>query len=270
MDAKHGATLGIDIDSTIKKRKTSDGDLATMWTNSSLSMAAREEMQLESTSLFLAMANVPTDVIESKYFKAMLKSFGANADPPSINKVKDHFRILEENIRQAQLVTTTGGFVTITCDHWTSVAKQSYCGMTAHWIDEDFKLHACTMGCWLHEGGSTAEDLREAFLINLFEDCNFDLGKVSIVACVTDTTGNMSKFGRLLEDLGVSHIFCADHVLQLTAKKAYVDSWFNAATNEVTLDDAEMLVLDEVQDLDTMKKARYLVEHFSKSNQQPL
>jgi hypothetical protein len=70
------------------------------------------------------MANVPTDVIESKYFKAMLKSFDANADPPSINKVKDRFRILEENIRQAQLVTTTGGYVSITCDHCTSVAKQ--------------------------------------------------------------------------------------------------------------------------------------------------
>jgi hypothetical protein len=79
----------------------------------------------------------------------------------------------------------------------------------------------------------------------------------------------MSKFGRLLEGmLGVSHIFCADHVLQLTAKKAYLDSWFNAGTNEVTLNDAEMLALDKVHDLDTMKKARHLVEHFSKSNQQ--
>ncbi len=138
----------------------------------------------------------------------------------------------------------------------------------AHWIDEGFKLHSCTMGCWLHEGGSTAEDLRDAFLINLFKDCKFNLRKVNIVACVTDTTGNMSKFGRLLEGMGVSHIFCADHVLQLTAKKAYLDSWFNAGTNEVTLNDAEMLALDEVHDLDTMKKARRLVEHFSKSNQQ--
>jgi hypothetical protein len=80
----------------------------------------------------------------------------------------------------------------------------------------------------------------------------------------------MSKFGRLLEGMGVSHVFCADHVLQLTAKKkAYLDrSWFYAETNEVTLNDAEMLALDEVHDIDTMKKARCLVEHFSKSNQQ--
>jgi len=124
------------------------------------------------------------------------------------------------------------------------------------------------MGCWLHEGGSSAEDLRDAFLINLFRDCKFDLGKVNIVACVTDTAGNMSKFGRLLEEMGVSHIFCADHVLQLTAKKAYLDSWFNAGPNHVTLNDDEILALNEVHDLDTMKKARRLVEHFSKSNQQ--
>jgi hypothetical protein len=78
----------------------------------------------------------------------MLKSYDVNADPPSINKVKDQFRVLEANIRQAQLVTASGGFVTITCcDHWTSVAKQSYCGMTAHRIDEDFKFHSCTRGC---------------------------------------------------------------------------------------------------------------------------
>jgi hypothetical protein len=58
------------------------------------------------------------------------------------------------------------------------------------------------------------------------------------------------------------------YFVQLTAKKAYLDSWFNAATNGVTLNDAEMLDLDEVHDIDTMKKASRLVEHFSKSNQQ--
>jgi hypothetical protein len=103
-------------------------------------MAKRKEQQLESTSLFLAMDNVPTtDVLQSKYFRAMLKSYDANADPPSINKVKNQFRVFEAN-RQAQLITTSGGFVTIKNDHWTYVAKQSYCGMTAHSIDEDFKF----------------------------------------------------------------------------------------------------------------------------------
>jgi hypothetical protein len=64
-------------------------------------------------------------------------------------------------------------------------------------------------------------------------------------------------------------MFCANHVVQLTPKKAYMDSWFNAGTNGVTLNDAKMLDLDHgVHDLDTMKKARCLMEHFSKYNQQ--
>jgi hypothetical protein len=49
--------------------------------------------------------------------------------------------------------------------------------MTAHWIDEDFKLHSCTMGCFLHEGGSTAEDLRDAFFINLLKIASLILKK---------------------------------------------------------------------------------------------
>jgi hypothetical protein len=85
-----------------------------------------------------ALDNVPTDVVQSKYFRAMLKSYDANADPPSINKVKDQFRVLEANIRQVKLLTMSGGFVTITL----IIAKQSYCGMTAHWIDKHSKFHS--------------------------------------------------------------------------------------------------------------------------------
>jgi hypothetical protein len=74
-----------------KKKKDRDGDISRMWGTAKHSIAEKKEHQLESTSLFLAMDNVPTHVIESKYFRAILKSFDANADPPSINKVKDHF-----------------------------------------------------------------------------------------------------------------------------------------------------------------------------------
>jgi hypothetical protein len=61
------------------------------------------------------MENVPTDVAQSKYFRAMLKSFDSNAAPPSINKVKDQFRVLAANIRQAQLVTN---YLWLLCDNY--------------------------------------------------------------------------------------------------------------------------------------------------------
>jgi hypothetical protein len=62
--AAQGGTLDVDIATTIKKRKFRDGNVAVLWTNSSHSMAKRKEQQLESTSLFLAMDNVPTDVVQ--------------------------------------------------------------------------------------------------------------------------------------------------------------------------------------------------------------
>jgi hypothetical protein len=59
--AVQGGTLDVDIAITIKKSKFRYGNLAVLWTTSSHSMAKRKEQQLESTSLFLAMDNVPTD-----------------------------------------------------------------------------------------------------------------------------------------------------------------------------------------------------------------
>jgi hypothetical protein len=97
--AAYGGTVDVDINSTIFKRKARDGDVATLWNNSSHSMAKKKELQLETNSLFLAMDNVPTDVVQSKYFRPTLNSFDSNAAPPSINKVKEQFRVLEENIR---------------------------------------------------------------------------------------------------------------------------------------------------------------------------
>ena len=54
-----GGTLDVDIEATIKRRKImKDGNLATLWTNSSEAMAARKVTQLERTALFLSMENV--------------------------------------------------------------------------------------------------------------------------------------------------------------------------------------------------------------------
>jgi hypothetical protein len=56
----------------------------------------------------------------------------------------------------------------------------------------------------------------------LFKDCGFD--NRTIFSVTSDTTGNMNKFGKkLIEEHGVHHIYCTDHVIQLTARLAYDD-----------------------------------------------
>jgi hypothetical protein len=68
--------------------------------------------------------------------------------------------------------------------------------------------------------------------------------------------------------LNIPHIYCIDHVLQLTAKNAYLDSWFKVAVvGDASLAPTANLALDEVVELSTMAKARLLVQYFSRSNQ---
>jgi hypothetical protein len=70
--------------------------------------------------------------------------------------------------------------------------------MSAHWIDGDFNVHNKAHGCWLHEGNSLGDTLRNEFLLNLFTRYNFD--KLNIIAVlVSDTAGNMNKFGMKLQ-----------------------------------------------------------------------
>ena len=92
-------------------------------------------------------------------------------------------------------------------------------GMTCHWVDKQYKINNVVLGCFLHEGESQSESLVDDFAVKIFRECGFDM--VNISAVVSDTTGNMNKFGKMLEDLNIPHIYCTDHVLQLTAKIAY-------------------------------------------------
>ena len=117
--------------------------------------------------------------------------------------------------------------------------------MTAHWSDKNYKMHSVVLGCFLHEGESSAEGLVDDFAIKIFKDCGFST--LNISAVVTDTTGNMNKFGLFLEDLEIPHIYCTDHVLQLSAKIAYYDK-------------------DMKQEFETMKKVRTLIEHVTRSH----
>ena len=55
-------------------------------------------------------------------------------------------------------------------------SKQTFdcVGMTAHWIDVDFKMHSLPHGMFLHEGGSSAALLIDEFLSNIAKEVSVD------------------------------------------------------------------------------------------------
>ena len=126
----------------------------------------------------------------------------------------------------------------------------------AHWIDDTFELKNRVLGCWLYEGDSESQTLWDKFIEEMFKECKFPNGE--IVAVVYNNTSNTKKFGILLEKLDILQIYCTDHVLQLMAENAYVDSWHNRAVSGVE-NDADDLNMSEVVELPNMEKVGYLV-----------
>ena len=90
-----------------------------------------------------------------------------------------------------------GCTVNLTCDHWSSEQNMNYVGMTAHWIDSEWKMHSLPLGMFLHEGGSDAEALVDEFLTNVAREVSEE---ATIYAVTTDTDPSMNAFGRLLDE----------------------------------------------------------------------
>ena len=84
---------------------------------------------------------------------------------------------------------------------------------------------------------------------------------------MSNTTRNMRKSFTLLEKLDIPHIYCPDHVLQLTTKNDYLASWYNRSVPGVA-NDAEDTNLDEVVELFTMANVQSLMEYLLRSNQE--
>ncbi len=69
--------------------------------------------------------------------------------------------------------------------------------VTAHWIDDNWKLNSITLGCKRKEGRATANDHVAAVETMMGK---FSLSYKKLVANVTDTEATMIAAGRILVD----------------------------------------------------------------------
>ena len=113
-------------------------------------------------------------------------------------KLQEHKKAIE-NIQSMALTT----------DFWTSNNNESYCGITGHWIDSEWKLISVTLGCLLVEERHTAENVA-----NFYEEFASTWNITDKICCiVTDSARNMvAAIGRM----DYSHIPCIAHCLQLS------------------------------------------------------
>jgi hypothetical protein len=219
----------------------------------------KKEECADLTARWVVKTLQPYSTVDLVHFRKMMKAHDPHYQIMSSRNIKSRITMIEDNIRKASIKALEGEWLALTIDHWTSSGKHNYTGMTAHWIDKLFVQHSLMLGCFLHEGSSDSEHVLSDFAEKLFIKCGFD--KANIISVTTDTTGNMDKFGRLLEKQQIHHIYCTDHVPNLTAKKAYNDS--SQDSNDLDLDDDDHIVEDSM----TMEKTHALVKLYSKSTQ---
>ena len=124
---------------------------------------------------------LPLTTVNSPNFRAFCDTVNGNFPKMSYKNLVQRICLLEKTVRDQMVKQTEGQSIALTIDHWSSIAKQNYTGMTAHWIDDNMVLHATELGCFLHTGDSDASSLIDDCMEKLFNKCKFkDVTIVSV------------------------------------------------------------------------------------------
>lgn len=204
--------------------------------------------------------SMPLSVGESPAFINMIKAANKTLVVPCYKVLSDLLYSKKVEATSKLRSFLKGRFYSITCDHWTSAAQENYGALTLHLI-HNFELKTFVLSCMKHPNGTCATEVEAQLVTDLNSWC---LEKRRFFAAVTDTASNMNAFGASIsswrEAVFLRHHYCADHVLQLTAVKAYSG------------DVERVIIYNDVEDVEgednsisSVKKARALVSFFHSS-----
>jgi hypothetical protein len=94
----------------------------------------------------------------------------------------------------------------------------SQCALWCASTSQDFKLHSIVLSFAKHKGGCTGQELQEQLFDSILSR---QLCIAKFVDCVTNTAANMNKIRDYVFKQNVAHHYCGDHIIQLTAEKAF-------------------------------------------------
>jgi hypothetical protein len=156
----------------------------------------------------------------SENFRKMIGTFSSTVTIPDRCELLSHLDAKKECTVQVIKDMILGNSFSITVDHWTSMANENYGAMMLHFIHK-FELHTIILSFMRHQGGCSGEEVANQLYTSLHswgQDVKKDL-----VAIVSDSCSNMNKLGMIaFHDHDVQHYYCADHILHLTALKAFL------------------------------------------------
>ena len=120
------------------------------------------------------------------------------------------YREVQKELFGSLSMTLKDGHYSVTCDVWSSLALDSYLGLTIHFISEDFERKMIVLRCLPYNASHTGESIKGGVLFVL-EKWGLSIGNFHCI--VTDTAANMR---RAFTDM--DWISCFLHVLALVVK----------------------------------------------------
>ncbi|XP_076134518.1 E3 SUMO-protein ligase ZBED1-like [Alosa pseudoharengus] len=156
----------------------------------------------------------PFSIVEDEGFRALVKKLDPTYTLPSRKTLKAMMSekyAVEKEKAVAKLHNIPA--VCLTADMWTSLTMDSYLGVTCHYTDANTNLGSVLLGVAKFPKAHTADNIKEA-LSHLITDWGLT-GMVTTL--VTDNAANMVA---ATEKLGLRHLPCFAHTLNLIVKKA--------------------------------------------------
>ena len=154
----------------------------------------------------------PFQVVEKEGFVDLMNTVEKRYTVPSRKYFAEHVipgmhAQVEKSLSE---ILQVAGNISLTCDTWTTENTiQSFFGITAHWVSEDFGRNSCVLQCMPLNDRHTGQ-----YLGSQFEVClqNSQIEKERCHLVVRDNAANMAK---CFQDVGISSVGCFAHTIQL-------------------------------------------------------
>ncbi|KAH0604042.1 uncharacterized protein H6S33_007073 [Morchella sextelata] len=188
------------------KRLRSSQDIRTPWTQAEAAQRARKPGEVfdndqyrELLVSFLVETDSAFRLVEAKSFRRLVQCCNSNCPLISRRTVMEDLQKMHHNLQQSvrsklEQHIKSGGRISITLDAWTAGNKLPYLGITAHWIDEEFKLWDIVLDFIRLHGSHTAENLA-----GVVENTLQQYGILDFLGCIT--ADNASVNGKMMDIL---------------------------------------------------------------------
>ena len=139
---------------------------------------------------WIASSGRPTAIVEDDGLQTVLRIALQNQTYtlPSRRTIDTLIgQMYDEKLKEHKKAIESIRIIALTTDFWTSNNNESYCGITGHWIDSDWKLTSVALGCLLVDERHTDENVA-----SFYEEFAATWNITDEICCIlTDSARNM-------------------------------------------------------------------------------